>query len=154
MRPMTQMLMYTAARVELAHYFLPWINDGGHVIIDRWWPSTFAYQGAGGVDRQLIRGLSMSLVPEECRTTRGLTFFIDVPIPVAMERSGTLVRGGDPETGGDRFEQKGVEFQQDLLNLYSLLCSLGEMTHVNACNFKSAEETAQYLWDHHVKGFV
>ena len=154
MQPMAQCLMYMAARVELAHHIEPWLKSGGSVILDRWWPSTYAYQGAGGVNTALIRRLSRSLVPKICGTTPDLTFFINIPVMDAMKRSGTLNPGSGPESGGDRFEARGVEFQRELLRLYTQLCNLGEMTNIDARNFSSAEETAAYLWEIHVRGLV
>ena len=154
MQPMAQCLMYTAARIELAHHIEPWLKSGGSVILDRWWPSTYAYQGAGGVDTALIRRLSRSLVPKICGTTPELTFFINIPVMDAMKRSGTLNPGSQPESGGDRFEAQGEKFQRRLLHLYTELWGLGEMVNINASKFNSAEETAAYLWETHVRGLV
>jgi dTMP kinase len=159
MIPWAQCLMYMAARLELAHEIEPFLKEGGSVILDRWWPSTYCYQGAGGVDKGFIRSTARSLVHEVCPsdlcdTDPRLTFYLDLHPKTAWERSGALKPGGGMENGSDRFEAQGVAFQIKLGRLYLELCQLGEMTSVNVASFKSPEETAAHLWDKHVKGVV
>lgn len=148
MFPMTQMLMYTAARAELALHMKPWIEGSGHVVLDRWWPSTYAYQGAGGVDADLIMSLATSTVPEVCRLSPALTFYINIPVLAAMERSGALKLGGGIEGGHDRFEIEGLDFQYVLHDRYMDLVHRGMMRQVRADAFNSPERLAQFLWEH------
>ena len=73
--PLTTALTFTADRAEhLARVVRPALGRGEWVVCDRYLLSTLAYQGAEGVDRELVlRSSSGFEIPE-------LTVFLDVPI--------------------------------------------------------------------------
>ena len=96
MYPLTQLLLFSAARHELIKRKIePVLERGGIVILDRFWPSTYVYQGVlGGVslrDAQLVTDMVVGDVHAD------VTFFIDVPASVALER--------DTRVGEDHMEQ-------------------------------------------------
>ncbi len=112
--PMAQTLLFTAARVQLAtEWLLPRIAAGEDVILDRWWMSTYAYQSIQGVDETFIVSLNMKV--SEVRLDPSLCFLLDVFPETAMERMQNLSGEGFK----DRFEEKGLEFQQRLRNAYA-----------------------------------
>lgn len=132
--PMTQMLMFTAARVQLAtEHLLPRLEAGEDVILDRWWMSTYAYQSIQGVSEELIILLNMKV--SEIRLSRNLCFFLDITPETAMERMGNLSGEGFK----DRFEEKGIEFQQKLRDAYMELVPL----YLTRIDGEMAEEEVQ-----------
>jgi len=152
MLPITQMLLYTAARAELSARMQPWILGGGHVILDRWWPSTYAYQGMGGVDEDLILRLVEETTPQgpdpqHFMASPNLTFYIEVPVEVAMRRSGALdSAAAGIEHGKDRFEVQGRKFQEDLAGMYERLVMMGRMRAVRG-DILPVDLFAQHLWE-------
>ena len=85
MHPITELLLFEAARSELVRRKIkPLLSEGKVVILDRFVDSTLAYQGYG-------RGLELSLVRElNGIATDGLvphlTFLIDTDVRTALSR--------------------------------------------------------------------
>ena len=94
MDPRTQMLLMTAARIEHVERLIkPALDDGAHVICDRYVDSTFAYQGAQGVSAEHVsyaHRIAGGLMPD-------LVLLLDVPISVARQRGKEM---------HDRYESK------------------------------------------------
>lgn len=107
LEPITNVALFTAARVELWKKIAePVLARGGVVISARNWWSTLAYQGYGeGISRNKIIRLTKELLP-----TRYVSpdhgFILTVPDKVRLERQ--KGRGKATET----FEAKPDEFQQ------------------------------------------
>jgi dTMP kinase len=107
----TQALLFTAARAQLVREVIrPALTSGTHVITDRFFDSTLAYQGYGhGMDLEALRALARlavrDLVPD-------LTFLLDVPSDVS------LARLRDRPSGWDRFESGGPEFHRRVRDGY------------------------------------
>lgn len=83
--PSTELLLYFAARTQIVNEKLkPWLNQGKIVLCDRYEDSTTAYQHYGrGLDIGLIKMLRenfVGLMPD-------LTFLVDVPVDVGLDRS-------------------------------------------------------------------
>jgi dTMP kinase len=84
-QPATEILLYCAARSQLARQILiPHLRQGGTVVCDRFADSTFAYQGYGrGFDLGLLRSISHlaadGLIPHA-------TFLLDLPIEIGLAR--------------------------------------------------------------------
>lgn len=111
--PMTQMLMFTAARVQLAtEHLVPRLEAGEDVILDRWWMSTYAYQSVQGVDDCLIIGLNLQV--SAVKLDRDLCFLLDTTSETAMARMQNLSGEGFK----DRFEEKGKMFQEAIRSAY------------------------------------
>lgn len=101
MDPVTELLLYLAARVQIVHEkILPALKKGKVVICDRFEDSTRAYQGFG-------RGLSLAAIEEASRLVRGtlkpdLTFVLDIDIAKGLKRGGRH----------DRIEREALSFHR------------------------------------------
>lgn len=113
MEPMTNVLLFTAARSELWRKIAePVLKDGGVVISARNYWSTLAYQGYGeGVSRSKIIKITHEALPERyCHPDKG--FILTVSDQIRLERQGE--RGKAVET----FEAKADDFQQRVNGAY------------------------------------
>lgn len=113
MAPMTNVLLFTAARSELWRKIAePVLRNGGIVISARNYWSTLAYQGYGeGVSRNKIIKITHEALPEKyCHPDKG--FILTVSDKVRLERQGA--RGKATET----FEAKLDSFQQRVNDAY------------------------------------
>lgn len=107
LEPLAELMLFLAARADLTERVIrPALEDGRHVVADRFSDSSVAYQGAA-------RGLGVGEVIGLCDTaTDGL--WPDL----------TLLLKIDPETGlgradgEDRFEQEGLGLQQQVAAAY------------------------------------
>jgi dTMP kinase len=101
MRNETEVLLFSAARAQIvAELIRPALAEGKIVICDRYYDSTLAYQGYGlGLDLDALRAITQfatrGLVPD-------LTFYVDVPAEVGLERR------HQGET--NRLDQKNVDY--------------------------------------------
>jgi len=109
----TEILLFTAARRDhLERTILPALARGAIVISDRFADSTRVYQGAARADlRQSVDQLHQLMISHEPDLT--LVFDIDAKIG--------LSRGLARQSGEDRFEELGAEFQQKLRLGYQAL---------------------------------
>lgn len=113
MEPMTNVLLFTAARSELWRKIAePVLKEGGVVISARNYWSTLAYQGYGeGVSRNKIIKITHEALPERyCSPDRG--FILTVSDKTRLARQGE--RGKATET----FEAKPDDFQQKVNSAY------------------------------------
>ncbi len=103
---MTEILLFTAARRDhLEKTIEPALADGKIVVSDRFADSTRVYQGAARADlRDVVDQLHAIMIGRE----PDLTFIID------MDPSAALTRGLARQSGEDRFEELGLEFQEKL----------------------------------------
>ncbi len=104
--PETEILLFTAARRDhLEKVIEPALNDGKIVISDRFADSTRVYQGAARGDLvtkvDALHDLMIGREPD-------MTFLID------MDPSAALARGLARNSGEDRFEDFGLDFQERL----------------------------------------
>ena len=108
-RPMSELLLFEAARAQLVESVIrPGLDGGTTVICDRYTASTVAYQGHGrGLDLALIQQLNEmatgGLVPD-------LTVLLDLSPLVGLSRRGA--------TGIDPFESAPQEFQSKVREGY------------------------------------
>ena len=106
MAPMTELFLFEAARAQIVEETIkPALADGKAVICDRFFDSSFAYQGCA-------RGLGAEMVSRLNKDATGglapdITFFLDITVDQAiMRREG---RGGEKdriESAGDAFQEK------------------------------------------------
>ncbi len=110
----TEILLYSAARAQhVAQVIRPALEAGQIVLCDRFYDSTFAYQGHG-------RGLSMEALRQITTfATRGLvpdlSLYLDVPPEVGLRRR---------ETGGEemnRLDREALAFHQRVREGYLAL---------------------------------
>lgn len=116
LEPITNLLLFTAARCELwSKLAKPVLKKGGIVISARNWWSTLAYQGYGeGIPIKSIKDLTTSLLPKEY---------------VKPEKSAILILSNEErkkreETRGktlETFEVKGNEFQDKVNKGYEAI---------------------------------
>ncbi|MBR2989459.1 dTMP kinase [Candidatus Saccharibacteria bacterium] len=111
--PMSNVLLFTAARLELWKKLAePVLSRGGVVISARNWWSTLAYQGYGqGVSRSKIIRITKELLPDNY-VSPDCAAILTVSDKVRVERQ--KGRGKKQET----FEAKPSEFQQKVNNAY------------------------------------
>ena len=113
LEPMTNVLLFTAARMELWHKIaIPVLEKGGVVISSRNYWSTLAYQGYGeGVSHSKIIELTKMMLPERY-IHPDFGFILTVPDEVRLSRQDN--RGKAQET----FEKKPDTFQQKVNAAY------------------------------------
>ncbi|MBR2658933.1 dTMP kinase [Candidatus Saccharibacteria bacterium] len=111
--PMSNVLLFTAARLELWKKLAePVLSRGGVVISARNWWSTLAYQGYGqGISRSKIIRITKELLPDNY-VSPDFAAILTVSDKVRVERQ--KGRGKKQET----FEAKPSEFQQKVNNAY------------------------------------
>ncbi|MFQ5707005.1 MAG: dTMP kinase [bacterium] len=103
MSPLTEVLLYSAARAQMVEeQVLPNLSKGVVVICDRFYDSTTAYQGYGrSIDLDFIAQLNQ-------RVTRGckpdLTFLLDLHPETVLKRKLASAKSLD------RLEQEDVDF--------------------------------------------
>lgn len=103
MLPQTEVLLYMASRSQhTGEWIIPELDKGKIVISDRYYDSTFAYQGAARkIDGKLIdtirRYATFGLVPD-------FTFLVDLPEEIGLSR--ILAKDAD------RLEQESMEFHK------------------------------------------
>ena len=103
MLPQTEVLLYMASRSQhTGEWIIPELEKGKIVISDRYYDSTFAYQGAARkINGKLIdtirRYATFGLVPD-------ITFLVDLPEEIGLSR--ILVKDAD------RLEQESMEFHK------------------------------------------
>ena len=109
MRNETEVLLFSAARAQIvAELIRPALAQDKLVICDRYYDSTYAYQGYGlGLDLKSLRAITQfatgGLVPDR-------TFYVDVPVELGLQRRH---RG---ET--NRLDLKNVEYHTRVRNGY------------------------------------
>ena len=105
-----EVLLYNAARAQLVvEHIKPALIRGEVVLSDRYWDSTLVYQGlAGGEDLEIINQINFwatgELIPHR-------TFLLDLAAEQGLLRV-RGAKGGARPAGGDRVEQKELDFHQ------------------------------------------
>lgn len=99
--PLTELLLIYAGRNQHIHNFiLPHLSQGHHVLSDRYFDATIAYQGGGrSISMEKIHYLNDWVVQE---VRPDLTILLDVPVEVGMRRIGNRAK--------DRMENDSIEF--------------------------------------------
>ena len=112
MTPVCELLLFAASRAQLVGEVVkPNAEAGAVVLSDRFSASTYAYQGFA-----LKLGEPAFDAADGTATggwTPDLTVILDVPADVGMERKGIGVPGG-----GDRIEQRDIEFHERVRHGY------------------------------------
>jgi dTMP kinase len=122
---MAQMLLFSAARAELAAYIRDRLAEGVTVICDRWLLSTLVYQGEiNGVAPQLILSIfngTSNAVPDLC-------ILLDLDPETAMTRI---------EKPRDRYERRSLADRKRMRVAYKSFARLTEagqrVATINAC---------------------
>lgn len=116
--PTAQALLYSTARAQLVRDIIrPALAEGKIVIVDRFYDSTFAYQGHGhGADLDQLRAVTDFAVGD----TRPLrTILLDLPVEAADGRAATR----KPGRAWDRFEAEARAFHERVRQGYLQLAA-------------------------------
>ncbi|MDC1410882.1 dTMP kinase [Amylibacter sp.] len=130
----TEILLFTAARRDhLEKTIQPALTKNQIVICDRFVDSTRVYQGVARADlRQTVDELHSIIIKKE----PDITFIIDTD----PEKS--LTRGLARNSGEDRFEEFGLEFQKKLRNGFSELSKTEKSRYHFINGMRSKEEVS------------
>ena len=103
----TELFLYLADRREhIVKVILPALRKGKTVVSDRYYDSTFAYQGGGrGIDRNWIENLMNKVVRN---VVPDITFLIDVSPELGLSRI----------KGKDRIEKEEINFHKRVREEY------------------------------------
>jgi dTMP kinase len=119
-----QMLLFSAARAELAGYIKARLTAGVTVVCDRWLLSTLVYQGElNGIDPDFI----LTVFQQTSNLTPDLCFLLDLPPEQSAARTGP---------GRDRYERVTDETRQRMRAAYL------RFSHADP----TAESCARQLW--------
>lgn len=108
--PVAQMLLFSAARAELAAHIRAAITAGCVVICDRWVVSTLVYQG-------VVNGINQELISDIFDGTVGLR--PDLCVHLAIDVDTALTRVGPKR---DRYESSSLEEWQLKHAAYAAFC--------------------------------
>jgi len=107
--PIAKTMLFCAARAQLVNKkVIPALDNGAHVVLDRFSSSTWAYQGiVMGVGLNMVKAIDefacQGLVPD-------MVIVLDVDPAVAQARM--------PEERQDWFDNQGIEFHVAVRNAY------------------------------------
>ncbi len=112
---LTNLLLFTANRIELwKQTIAPALESGTHVVADRNWLSSLAYQGiAEGLGEEIVMQVTERYVGEDYMHP-DLTFFM------ALEEEIRKSRLGGRKEEADTFEAKGDDFQTKVAKGYQV----------------------------------
>ena len=113
--PMTELLLFEAARSHLVETVIkPALEKNIIVLSDRFFDSTVAYQGYGrGLCFDQINYLNNLAVGE---IIPNITFFLDVPLALSLERR--------KQKNNDRMEETGIDFLQNVINGFKKIAEI------------------------------
>ena len=120
--PLTEMLLFQAARAELVESVIrPQMERDAVVVTDRFTDSSLAYQGYGrGIDLDVVRDLNRiatgGLTPD-------LTVLLDVTPSTALARLGDGASGRNNPAGERGFEMLPLEFHHRVAEGYRELAA-------------------------------
>jgi dTMP kinase len=107
MNPETELLLYMASRSQhTGTKIIPALEEGSHVICDRYYDSTLAYQGAARALNTKFIDLLIDFATYS--TSPDITFLLDITVEESEQRI--------CHRGKDRMEQESKEFHQKVRN--------------------------------------
>jgi len=111
--PDAETLLFAAARDDHVRTVIrPALSQGIWVLCDRFSDSTRAYQGRlGNVSPELLNAMERVTIGD---LKPDLTFILDVPVEIGMQRAAARRGSGAP----DRFEAEDVRFHRQLREAY------------------------------------
>lgn len=137
---MTELLLiYAARRSHLVETIWPALAAGRWVISDRFADSSRAFQGiAGGLGLEKVETLHKMVVED---------FEPDLTLVLDLDPSVSLARARERGGAEDRFEQKGLDYQQRVREGFRMLARRSPGTHVLIDADQSVEAVSEAVLD-------
>jgi dTMP kinase len=141
--PFAEALLFTAARIDhLDKRIKPALENGVHVLCDRFADSTRAYQGSSGaIDSGLITRLESIALKG---TRPDLTFILDLPAEIGLARAGE--RQASKGEGADRFEEEDTSFHQALRQAFLAIAQADPKRCAVVNADQAADEVEAAIW--------
>ncbi len=148
----TQFLLFCAARAELAARISALLDEGTDIVLDRWWYSTFAYQGAQGIDEGSIEEIANQFATLSFAAPAGedddlleggrmRAYHLHVTPAEARNRFAAASRVNDARVK-DRYESKPVGFLEGVYERYLRLEKRGCLQRVETVGWAE-----QHVWE-------
>lgn len=120
MNPLTELLLYTADRVQHVKELLgPSLAAGQTVLCDRYFDATLVYQGyARGLDIELIEQLHKLLL---AGLRPDITFLLDLAPETGLSRAWAQINNGNRTGRESRFEKEALSFHEKVRSGYLTL---------------------------------
>lgn len=140
--PLTNLLLFTAARHELAPQIEQHLHAGRWVIASRNWLSTLAYQGHGeGVSEELITNITTQFT-NSCYISPDLTLILTL----ATANRRTRITSRDTHHTTDTFEAKDTAFYHALDEGYLHIAATRQLPLIHA--EQSIDAVTEEIWQH------
>lgn len=125
------MFGYMAARANLIRgVIIPKLNKGKNIVLDRYWYSSYAYQGSNGASKKTIELIAKiatnNLKPD-------LVIFYDLNPEIGMKRK-------TGRSDSDRYDIKTIDFHNKIRKSYKTLGKIIGRRWANVDASKSIEE--------------
>jgi len=139
MSPLTELLLYEAARAEHVKAVIePALNKGFVVISDRFMDASTAYQGgARGLTFNFVKRLNIIAAG---KTQPDLTILLDLPARLGLSKA--ISRSKTKK--GDRLENEGWKFLEKVRRAYLALAA-GEPSRIKVVKVQKTIEATQEL---------
>ncbi len=107
--PLEEFLLFSTARAQVVRTVIrPALKAASVVVVDRYYHSSYAYQGGGGgLSLEYMRSVTAGIVGD---CVPDLVLLLDVAPETGLSRCAGA--GGKDGTASDRFERKDVEFHR------------------------------------------
>jgi dTMP kinase len=141
----SEFFLFSASRAQLVREKIrPYLKQGFYVISDRFHDSSTAYQGYGrGIPIQVIMNIHKLAIGD---TLPDITFFIDIPVEVAHQRS--IEKSSENldrmERSGDDFYNRVREGYLELANNESRFRVIDGMEDINIIYKKIINEIVKF----------
>ena len=145
MTPLAELLVMFAARAEHVEKVIrPALREGRWVLCDRFTDSTYAYQGrARGIGGERIATLE-GMVQGELRPD--LVIVLDLPAREALERVEKRKHGDTTRPAGDRFDEEGLRFYEQVRQGYLQRVCADPSRYVTVDAKDGVHEVGEQVW--------
>ncbi|MFQ6049175.1 MAG: dTMP kinase [Phycisphaerae bacterium] len=148
-------LLFMASRAQLVTEVIrPALEEGKTVLCDRFISATFAYQGAAGLELEVVRRLGELAVGD---TWPDLTIILDVPVELGLKRIG---RPGGPSqrhadgqgvifegAGLDAMELRSLRFHRKVRRIFRQLPQIYPRPVIIVDGRGPAERVHEKVWE-------
>jgi dTMP kinase len=140
--PDGEAILFAAARADHVEKVIgPALERGDWVLCDRFTDSTRVYQGSGGADETLLRGLERLAVGA---TRPDLTFMLDVPVEIGLQRARARLTTAGTEP--DRFEGEAQAKQERRRQAYLAIAAREPDRCIVIDGTMKEERVAETVW--------